>query len=48
MGFGGEWAFTQTLNIEGKKNKIFQSLRVGDNTGMGDWMVKCGIYGEMW
>ena len=27
---------------KGKKNEIFQSLGVGDNTGMGDWMVKYG------
>ena len=32
------------MNIKQRQQKIeiFQSLGVGDNTGMGDWMVKYG------
>ena len=44
----GGWAFTQTLNKEGKKIEIFQLQRmwVGDNMGMGNWKAKYGIYND--
>ncbi len=34
------WAVGRTLNKEGKKIQIFQSLAVGDNAGMGHSVVK--------